>query len=75
MAKGGCIYDYMGVGDCVGDSLVRERLFTRLSEMLGLDYDHVYELWLKQAISPELMAKAEDNGITRAKEPPMKNNN
>ena len=59
MAKGGCIYDYMGVGD----SLVRERLFTRLSEMLGLDYDHIYELWLNQAVSPKLRAKAEENGI------------
>lgn len=59
MAKGGCIYDYMGVGD----SLVRERLFTRLSEMLDLDYEHIYQLWLNQAVSPELMAKAEENGI------------
>ena len=64
MAKGGDIYDYMGVGD----SLVRERLFTRLSEMLGLDYDHVYELWLNQVVSPELRAKAEENGITLATE-------
>ena len=66
MAKGGCIYDYMGVGDSVGDSLVRERLFTRLSEMLGLDYEHIYQLWLNQAVSPELRAKAEENGITLA---------
>lgn len=62
MTKGGCIYNYMGVGD----SLVRERLFTRLSEMLDLDYDHIYELWLNQAVSPELRAKAEENGITLA---------
>lgn len=59
MAQGGDIYDYMAVGD----SLIRERLFTRLSEMLGLDYDHIYELWLHQAISPELRAKAEENGV------------
>lgn len=59
MAKGGCIYDYMGVGD----SLVRERLFTRLSEMLGLDYEHIYQLWLNQAVSLELRAKTEENGI------------
>ena len=64
MAKGGDIYDYMGVGD----SIVRERLFTCLSEMLGLDYDHIYELWLNQAVSPELRAKAEENGITLATE-------
>ena len=64
MAKGGDIYDYMAVGD----SLTRERLFTRLSEMLGLDYDHIYELWLSQSVSPELRAKAEENGIALAKE-------
>lgn len=71
MAKGGDIYDYMGVGD----SLVRERLFTRLSEMLGLDYDHVYELWLNQVVSPELRVKAAENGITLANEPPRKKKN
>jgi hypothetical protein len=65
MAKGGDIYDYIGVGD----SLIRERLFTRLSKMLGLDYDHIYEMWLNQTISPELRAKAEENGIILAREP------
>lgn len=59
MAQGGDIYDYIGIGD----SLIRERLFTRLSKMLGLDYDHVYEMWLNQVISPELKAKAEEHGI------------
>lgn len=62
MAKGGDIYDYMGVGD----SIVRERLFTRLSEMLGLDYEHIYQLWLNQTVSLELVAKAKENGITLA---------
>lgn len=59
MAKGGDIYEYMAVGD----SLVREHLFARLAEMLGLDYDHIYYLWLKQAVSSELRTKAEENGI------------
>ena len=59
MAKGGDIYDYMGMGD----SLIRERLFTRLSEMLGIDYEHIYQLWLNQVVSPELRAKAAENGI------------
>lgn len=63
MAKGGDIYGYMGVGD----SLVREHLFARLAEMLDLDYDHIYYLWLKQAVSPELREKAEENGITLVK--------
>lgn len=59
MAQGGDIYDYMEVGD----SLVRERLFTRLSEMLGLDYDHIYHLWLNKAVSLDLKKKAAENGI------------
>ena len=59
MAKGGDIYDYMDVGD----SLVRERLFTRLSEMLDLDYEHIYQLWLNQRVSLKLRAKAKENGI------------
>jgi len=59
MAKGGDLYDYIGVVD----SLVRERLFTRLSEMLDLDYEHIYQLWLNQVVSPELRAKAAENGI------------
>lgn len=59
MSKGGDIYDYMGMGD----SLIRERLFTRLSEMLGLDYEHIYQLWLNHVVSPDLKKKAAENGI------------
>lgn len=59
MGNGGDIYDYMGVED----SLVRERLFTRLSEMLGLDYEHIYQLWLNKAVSLDLKKKAAENGI------------
>lgn len=29
-----------------GDSLVRERLFAKLSRLTKLDYDYIYELWL-----------------------------
>ena len=39
----GDVYDYIGV--C--DSIVRERLFEKLSEILETSYDYVYELWLK----------------------------
>jgi hypothetical protein len=35
------IYHYIGVGD----SLVRERLFARLAEELGVRYGYVYNLW------------------------------
>ena len=36
------IYGYIGVGD----SIIRERLFTKLSEILNCSYDYVYNLWL-----------------------------
>ena len=37
------VYDYVG-GDA--DSVVRERLFHQLADMLGCDYDVVYYQWL-----------------------------
>tara|TARA_R110000803_G_scaffold95333_2_gene163172 strand:- start:1604 stop:1834 length:231 start_codon:yes stop_codon:yes gene_type:complete len=36
------IYGYIGVGD----SIIRERLFSKLSEILNCPYDYVYDLWL-----------------------------
>ena len=36
------IYGYIGVGD----SIIRERLFEKLSEILSCSYDYVYNLWL-----------------------------
>ena len=36
------IYEIMGVGD----SLIRERLFLELAELLQLDYENIYRLWL-----------------------------
>jgi hypothetical protein len=38
------VYNVLG-GDA--DSIVRERAFQKLSELLGTDYDYVYEQWLK----------------------------
>jgi hypothetical protein len=37
------VYDLLGVSD----SIVRERVFEKLSEMMNVDYDYVYNLWLK----------------------------
>ena len=37
------VYKYIGVYD----SLVRERLFSKLAEILDAPYDYVYNLWLK----------------------------
>ena len=39
---GSNVYDYIGIGD----SIVRERLFTELAESLNAPYDYVYYLWL-----------------------------
>jgi hypothetical protein len=36
------VYDYIGVGD----SLIRERCFEKLSEILNCSYDEVYDKWL-----------------------------
>ena len=37
------VYDVMGAGD----SVIRERIFQELSELLHVDYDVIYDLWLK----------------------------
>ena len=36
------IYEVFGVGD----SIIRERIFCELSELLEVDYDVIYTLWL-----------------------------
>lgn len=35
-------YDFMGVGD----SVVRERIFTELAFLMSVDYDFIYDKWL-----------------------------
>lgn len=39
----GNIYDFLGVGD----SVVRERVFNELAQIMGVDYDYIYEQWLR----------------------------
>jgi hypothetical protein len=36
------VYEYLGVGD----SLIRENVFSKLSEIKGIDYSVIYNLWL-----------------------------
>jgi hypothetical protein len=36
------VYELLGVGD----SIIRERVFARLSELMNEDYDYVYKQWL-----------------------------
>jgi len=42
LSKDGNLYEYIGVSD----SLIRERLFERLANEIGVDYDWVYNLWV-----------------------------
>lgn len=39
------VYDVIGVAE----SVIRERLFKRLAELLCVSYDDIYEQWLKAA--------------------------
>lgn len=41
IANIGDTYEYIGVAD----SLVRERLFERIAELMECSYDEVYDLW------------------------------
>ena len=36
------VYEYLGVGD----SMIRERCFQRLSEIAGVTYNEIYSKWL-----------------------------
>lgn len=36
------VYELLGVAD----SIVRERAFKKLSEIMDVDYDHIYYKWL-----------------------------
>lgn len=40
--RGGLFYEYIGVFD----SVVRERIFEKLSELTGHPYDYIYQEWL-----------------------------
>ena len=37
-----CVYDFIGVGD----SIVRERLFSALAVVMECNYDYIYNQWL-----------------------------
>lgn len=38
------VYELMGGAD---DSIIRERIFAKLSELIDVDYNDIYEQWLK----------------------------
>ena len=37
------VYETLGVGD----TIIRERTFDKLSKVMNVDYDYIYEKWLK----------------------------
>lgn len=55
----GDFYAYVSVKD----SLVRERIFRKLSEMLGVDYKEIYNLWINETISTTLFKKLVEGGF------------
>ena len=44
-----CMDNYKDIYELVGsgDSVVRERCFTKLAEIMGVDYDYIYEQWMR----------------------------
>lgn len=36
------VYEYIGIGD----SIIRERLFTKLSKIMDCNYEYIYDQWL-----------------------------
>ncbi|MCI6930894.1 MAG: hypothetical protein MR750_06570 [Methanobrevibacter boviskoreani] len=48
MQKGNDFYDIVFT-DQYSDSLMRERIFTILSKVSGVDYDKIYYMWLNNA--------------------------
>jgi hypothetical protein len=36
------VYEYIGAYD----SIIRERIFEKLAEIMGVDYDYIYSQWL-----------------------------
>ena len=43
---GNDVYDYFGEAD----SLIRERIFDKLSDITGMVYDEIYNMWLGKGV-------------------------
>lgn len=66
LLSGNDIYDYINVDD----SLIRDRIYYKLSKMLDVDYDEIYYLWLGDE-SDELTSKINKIGLNRTKRPKL----
>lgn len=59
LLSGGDVYGYV----TQADSIVRERLFGKLSKMLEVGYNEIYQLWLNKTISITLFKKLAESGL------------
>lgn len=53
MMQGYDVYEMLGDGS---DSLMRERVFERMSDVYGITYESIYELWLMSASYKNIMS-------------------
>lgn len=59
LLSGGDFYGYV----TEADSIVREHIFSKLSKMLDVEYDEIYNLWLNETISTTLFKKLAESGL------------
>jgi len=57
----GDLYDYIGAGD----SLVRERIFAKISEALNVPYNDIYNKWLRSGVNDSKKTKCKDSSNVR----------
>lgn len=55
LEQGRDVYEYLGVAD----SIVRERIFDKLADLTGVDYDDIYEKWINNQEDAEREARVE----------------
>lgn len=46
-----CLDNHCDIYDCLGvyDSIIRERVFEKLAEIMDVDYDYIYDQWLEES--------------------------
>lgn len=53
MMLGTCVYDLLGVGD----SLIRERVFAQIAQLLNVPYESIYSIWLHPNYDEVIISK------------------
>ncbi len=56
---GRCVYEYLTTppfGDQI-DTLIRERLFSKLAIILNKDYEYIYQLWMNESETKQKQKK------------------